>query len=75
MDPLVYHIDYYVTTTSQPTLSGLQYHLFKYSDNDFRDKELESKLELYLQWLIEDERYEECTFVQQMIKEYANRSF
>ena len=75
MDPLVYHIDFYVTSTYQPTLTGLYYHLYKFSENDFKDNEIEAKLKLYLEWLIQEERYEECTFVQQMIKEHANRSF
>ena len=69
MDALIYHIDTYVTHTPEPTLAGLRLFLFRYSDGDFKDSELNAKLALYLQWLIAEERYEECTYVHQMLKE------
>ena len=73
-DELVFHIDSYVTSTREPSLMGLRFYLTKYTDNYYKDIELESKLHLYLTWLEEDERYEECTYVNQIIKEHEARS-
>ena len=69
MDELVFHIDNYVTFTKEPSLMGLRFYLVKHTDGYYKDQELSSKLQLYLEWLEQDERYEECTYVYQMIKE------
>ena len=74
MDSLMRHIDFYITSTIEPTLDGLYYHLFKFSDNDYKNEELEARLHLYLQWLISNERYEECRIVDTILKDYASRS-
>ena len=74
MDTLVFHIDSYVTSTKEPTLMGLRFYLTRYTDNYYKDAELTSKLQLYLEWLEQDERYEECTYVHQMIKENERTS-
>ena len=74
MDELIYLIDNYVMNTPEPSLMGLRVYLYRRSDGDFKDAELHAKLQLYLEWLILEERYEECTYVHQIIKEHGNRS-
>lgn len=73
-DELIFHIDCYVTATREPNLIGLRFFLARHTENYYKDIELEAKLNLYLRWLEDDERYEECTYVLQMIKEHEGRS-
>ena len=69
MDELVFYIDNYVTSTKQPSLMGLRFYLVRHTDGYYKDQDLTGRLVLYLTWLEEEERYEECQYVHQMIKE------
>lgn len=71
-DEVLYHLEAYISTVNQPTISGLRFWLIKYADSDPKDHELLHKLRVYLSYLEEVERYEDCKHIHKMIKDYEN---
>ena len=64
----------YLVKFKHPSLEGLWFYLINRTDGDLKDSEVLTALTLLQGWFEDQEKYEQCHIIQQILKEHETKN-